>query len=127
MSELIDKIFDRLEEMGTPFVVNLNVHVGKDIEIDDGEEPGVEPTPEPEEWAYRYRVVASDKPSKRAKVRASANAGVGEVDYVYNNDVVGTDDDRVVNGMIYVEARLEGHTELPLIKGFVEEEYLRKL
>lgn len=124
----IDEIFDRLENIGVPFVVNLNVNIVQET-VDNGGGGSADPEPEPEptEWAFRFRVIADDKPSKRAKVRASANMGVGEVDYVWNNDVVGTDDDRVINGMIYIEARLEGHEDLPLIKGFVEQKYLQKL
>lgn len=116
MSELDDikKLVDDLEAIGIAPAVVINVNIGSG---GGGSQP---PAPPPE--AEESYLVQIDKPSKRAKVRREANPASGEVDFVYDGEIV-FGPGKTVNGFVYVTRRISGQ---PLIDGFVEGEYLVK-
>jgi len=114
--ELDTKKLDELLAKYPNAQLNINVSVSVDGEQAPAPLPG-DPVPSGKD----YRVVVLDKPSKRAKLRATANASVGEIDYVYDGDIL-TGPGRIVGEFTYITARVGGK---PLVgPGFVETAYL---
>lgn len=108
----VKELIAGIEPTGATIIVNINVNVGAEAG------PGDPPPNDPPPAAAQYKV-SVDKPSKRAKVRPVANAGSGEIDYVYHGEIV-TGPGKELNGFIYITDRVGD----PVLSGYVEKEYL---
>ena len=117
---MIDAIKEKYPEASIVINVNLTYLIDDYAPAPD---PEPDPEPDPVPGKIRYEVNVYDKPSKRAKVRPTANAGVGEIDYVNHGEIV-LGPGRTVGEFTYIDERIG----TPLVgPGFVESKYLTEL
>jgi hypothetical protein len=116
MATILEKIAEiKAVYPDAPVMINVNLSEGTGTPPpDDG---GGEPAP------VRYRVDTTGKANTQVKVRPTPDASVGQLYFVYHNDIVGGPG-RIQNEFFYVE-QVNGQAANP--PGWVELQWLVKL